>query len=873
MPADIHLTDIGDRLSAALAGHYRIERVLGTGGMATVYLAFDLKHERPVAVKVLKPDLSGTLAADRFLREIRIAARLTHPHILPLHDSGHVDELLYYVMPYVDGKSLRDILNTERQLPIDDAISIAGEVADALAYAHEHGIVHRDIKPANILIESGHAVVCDFGIAKAIAAAEGQQLSQQGLAIGTPAYMSPEQATGERQIDGRSDIYALGCVLYEMLVGEPPFTGPTPQAVLARQAVAPPPSLRTVRQAVPVFLEAAVHRALSKSPVDRFATAHDFKRALRSRVPTERARSLIVAAVALAAIVVAATIFVRRESVTVSDPASRANPVARGIVAKRVVVKPFENHTGLDSLNDVGRMAADWITQGLQSTGLVDVIPTPTAVQSSRYVDDSARKAPTADPLRLLAEETSAGTIVSGAYYREGRALRFVVQVSDEVNGKLLGAPNPVIASIDSPSMAIAEVRTRLMGLLGTSFDERLAGFAGQAPEPPKYEAYGEFTKGIEAYVQSKYVVGLTRFSKAYELDTTFVSAILFASLCNSNLGRYAQADSLLRKVEPFRRRLSAYDRNWLDYREALMSADRPRALRAIRLVASAAPGSKAVYNLAIEALENGYLAEAEAALDHVVPERGAMRGWIPYWDAKASLHHMRGDHRGELDLARQARNLYPTNQLAIVMQVRALGAMQHGDQIQSLFVASRALPQDPNGLSSASVMSEAAEELQAHGYGAESRNAYEALLRWYDDRPTNEASQPAHRWGRASALYALGHYPEADAIADSLSKAAPENVSYLGFSGLTAVRAGNRERGAQIAERLRNVKRPYLFGLPTQYRALIAAALGDRADAVILLQQALSEGRPFDLWLHRNIDLLSLRGFPPFDKLLQGRR
>ena len=223
-----------ERLTESLADRYRIERELGAGGMATVYLAHDLKHERDVAIKVLHPDLGAALGSERFLSEICTTARLQHPHVLPLLDSGAADGLLFYVMPYVAGETLRGRLERERQLPLDDAIQIAREVADALGAAHALGIVHRDIKPDNILLQGGHAVVADFGIALAVQQAGGQRLTQTGLSLGTPQYMSPEQAMGDRAVDARADIYALGAVTYEMFTGEPPFTGATAQAVVAK---------------------------------------------------------------------------------------------------------------------------------------------------------------------------------------------------------------------------------------------------------------------------------------------------------------------------------------------------------------------------------------------------------------------------------------------------------------------------------------------------------------------------------------------------------------------------------------------------------------------------------------------------------------
>jgi eukaryotic-like serine/threonine-protein kinase len=274
------MSDVQLRLATALADRYRVERELGQGGMATVYLAHDLRHERDVAIKVLHPDLGAALGGERFLTEIRTTARLQHPHILPLLDSGDADGLLFYVMPLVTGETLRARLEREQQLPVADTVQIAREVADALGHAHARGVIHRDIKPENILLQGGHALVADFGIALAVQSAGGQRMTQTGLSLGTPQYMSPEQALGERVIDARSDIYALGAVTYEMLAGEAPFTGPNVQAVVARLISEEPRPLALQRKSVPEHVEAAVLQALEKLPADRFASATEFAAAL-----------------------------------------------------------------------------------------------------------------------------------------------------------------------------------------------------------------------------------------------------------------------------------------------------------------------------------------------------------------------------------------------------------------------------------------------------------------------------------------------------------------------------------------------------------------------------------------------------------------
>ena len=276
------MTDPFAELNASLADRYVVDRELGRGGMALVYLARDIKHERFVALKTLRPEIAMALGRERFLREIKLAARLQHPNILPVYDSGDASGTLYYVMPFVEGESLRDRLEREPQLPLDDALQITREVSDALAYAHSHDVVHRDIKPENIMLSGGHAIVTDFGIARAVDAAGGDKLTETGLAIGTPAYMPPEQSAGTGKVDRRSDIYSLACVLYETLAGQPPFTGPTAQAIMARHSLDAVPRLKVVRDAIPDDVEVVIERALEKVPADRYQTAVQFRDALNS---------------------------------------------------------------------------------------------------------------------------------------------------------------------------------------------------------------------------------------------------------------------------------------------------------------------------------------------------------------------------------------------------------------------------------------------------------------------------------------------------------------------------------------------------------------------------------------------------------------
>ncbi|HYL56354.1 MAG TPA: protein kinase [Gemmatimonadales bacterium] len=434
-------SDLLGHLQVALAERYRLEREIGRGGMATVYLAEDLKHRRPVALKVLSPDLAASLGTDRFLREIEIAARLTHPHILSLHDSGEADGLLYYVMPYVEGESLRGRLSRNRQLPLDDAVRISREVADALDYAHGRDVVHRDIKPENILFQAGHAVVSDFGIARAIRVAGVKRFTGSGIAVGTPGYMSPEQASGIEQLDGRSDLYSLACVLYEMLAGDPPFTGWSAQAILARQAIEPVPPLRAVRDTVPDWLEQVVVRALAKSPADRFATAADFIAALAKHGPlafTSPALPLV-------------------------QPPPAANSIA---------VLPFLNMSAepeneyfsdgiteeiINALSAVGSLRVASRTSSFAFKGATQDIRTiAEKLQVSAVLEGSVRRADT--KLRVTAQLISAADgfhLWSATYERE---MKDVFAIQDEIARAIVNALKVKLTS--EPRLALVEPRT-----------------------------------------------------------------------------------------------------------------------------------------------------------------------------------------------------------------------------------------------------------------------------------------------------------------------------------------------------------------------------------------------------------------------------
>jgi len=516
VPTTAFMTELLPRIQAALAKRYAIQRELGHGGMAVVFYAEDRKHHRPVAVKVLRPELGAVIGSERFLREIEIAAQLTHPHILPLYDSGAAVGLLYYVMPYVEGESLRDRLEREKQLPLDDALQIAREVADALSFAHSYGVVHRDVKPENILLEAGHAVVSDFGIAHAITAAGARRITQTGVALGTPAYMSPEQAAAETELDGRSDVYSLGCVLYEMLAGQPPFTGPTLESVVHQHLTADPPPVSSLRPTVPAEVRGAVARALAKTPADRFTTAAAFAEALTARgaVPSgpgrARGRRLgakgAIAALAFLTLGGVWALWVRLRG---SD--SAATPAA-------VAVLYFDN---------LSRDTADaYLADGLTEATIVRLGQLERLAVKSRDAVRRYRGSPHEDPT-ALGRALSVGYLASGSVQRVGSRVRVTVDLVRAATGVQVWGQQYDRTAADLLTIEEDIAREVTRSIAGRLLPAEQAVLAARPTRVP--EAYDRFLRG-NYYLAERTARSVTRAIQEYEaavrLDPGFTEAL-----------------------------------------------------------------------------------------------------------------------------------------------------------------------------------------------------------------------------------------------------------------------------------------------------------------------------------------------------------
>ncbi|CAN5565824.1 hypothetical protein BH09GEM1_BH09GEM1_37690 [soil metagenome] len=520
-------------VTAALAPHYQVEREIGVGGMATVFLARDVRHERDVAIKVLNPEIGAVLGAERFLREIKTTANLRHPHIVPLYDSGEVKlsptdagggppQLLYYVMPLVEGESLRERLARETQLSVDEALRITREVAGGLAHAHARGVVHRDVKPDNIMLENGHAVIADFGIARAVNAASGERMTQTGMAVGTPMYMSPEQAAGECDLDGRSDEYALACVAFEMLAGQPPFTGPNAMAITRQHMIVDAPSISNLRAGVPPSVVSALRRALSKAPADRFDTVAEFAAALDAPSPSGDVNDATLAAATrtstssrrvaiLGAIVVLIALgilgFFRR---------GKFSGGAGGATAASIAVLPFSDLSADKANVFFGDGVAETLINALASVPGLTV-----AARTSAFAFRNR-----GGELAEIARQLHVANILEGSVQRAGAQLRITARVIRTNDGQSLWSQTFDRSSADIFAVQDEVARSVVSALrltLGSLADSGTAATTTHSPEA--YDAYLLGRYHWNRRTTDGMIEATAAFSKAIALDSSYAQA------------------------------------------------------------------------------------------------------------------------------------------------------------------------------------------------------------------------------------------------------------------------------------------------------------------------------------------------------------
>jgi len=882
-PPELDGKQLAALLDASLGGRYRIVRELGRGGMAVVFLAWERKHDRRVVLKVMRPEIAASYSSDRFSREVRLAARLSHPHIVGLIDSGDADGLLYYVMPHVEGESLRERLRRAAPLPLDEAVPLLRDVARALAHAHAAGVVHRDLKPANVLVAGHHAYLLDFGVAKSFEADGGDDpLTRTGDAIGTPRYMAPEQLAGMSEANHRVDIYAWGQLAHEMLAGTVRDLSP---ADLDGQDVAPSVSagLRTAREDVPADLAALVGRCLEIRPSRRVSSAeeildviegrsHGSDRSDESGGPTSGKYRRMVAAGAVMAVLAIAAVLVWR-ALPAPEPGSvpEAPVVSNSVLAGPIAVAAFTNETDDPGLDVVGRLAGDWISEGLVQTGVASVVPWPSSLEAAENVRAARDEGTSIDPVAALAAATGAATVITGSFYEVGGELRFQAEVIDARDGSVVSAPEAISAPRDSIEAAIRALRDRLMGSIAIATDSRLASAVGVARRPPTFAAYKAFDRGLELYLAGEYTRAVPELFLAFELDPEFYDAPLLAATNLVNIetrGELERADSVLTVLEPHRSSFTELqDLRW-QYLRARLDSDGSAALQAAIRAAEITSASRTSYNAAHSAIGVRRPRLAIEFLEAMDPDTGPLQGWAHYWTVLAHGYHLVGEFESELDAARSLRTRFPDRRIGGVLEARALAAAGRLEEVDALIAGMDAL--SPRTYwSQGAAMVVAGEELRAHGLPVEGVEMLRQGRYWLEARLRETPGFRQHRYWLGSAMYDLGDWTGSAEVFGELAAEFPERNTYRGLYALCLARTGDPVSAA----RLLNDGFEYSLGDRTALLARLAAIEGDPSRAVSLLSVAFQQGLDGAPWLHASAwpDLRLMQSDPRFVAVLTG--
>lgn len=857
-----------ERLKAALEDRYTVKREIGRGGMATVFLAEDLKHNRKVAIKVLLPDLAASLGGERFLREIEISAGLNHPHILVLYDSGEADGLLYFVMPYVEGESLRDRLERDQYLTVEEALEVARQVADALEHAHAHGVVHRDIKPANIMLAEGGALVMDFGVAKAVAAVGETKLTRAGLIAGTPDYMSPEQASGQ-EIDARSDLYSLGCVLYEMLGGEPPLTGPTAQAILARRMAEVPTPLGLLRDTVPRGVDYVTQRLLAKLPIDRYASAAELSGALEDALqgrievpapvsPKHRMHRALIAGLG------AGLVLVLVWGATVLFP--RGPP---DLDPQRVAVLPLENRTGDSDLDHVGQDLAERIGDVIRREGVGSLVP---AVDLAAAVGSTPTE---------MGASTGAGRVVSGGYSRDADSLRFRVVVTSSVDAVELGTATSV-APVTRPSRATSDIEEQVAVIFLMLSDEKNP--SAWVPLPA-LESYRTTREAIQLFDEGGMGVFNTAVAAARQ-DPGFLLPRLYAY---ARARDSTTADSVWRSISPRRQALPPDWLTWLESLEVMRGLG-PRdsyasdIYRATGRQTEALPSNGTYWWHAVSCMDLNRPGEAIAAHETAVrlaTEDPTSLRWTSCAScARASVvgstdaYHALGKHEEELNSVRVLLELDPEDLAYRYLELRAFIGLERLREAEAGLDALASLSHSWVG-SPGRAISLLGMSLRQHGHIEAAERVMQRAIRWHAELPGEQAGTYRSRVDHAFSLYQAGRWPEARAVLDALDDETPATVQYAGLMARIAARLGDRAAVAQHEETLQQLdaSTALLRGQPKLELARISALMNDRAGALTLLRQAVAEGAGRDVFVLPSqiaLDFANLVDYEPYREFMR---
>ncbi len=855
-------------LRPALADRYELVAEIGAGGMATVYLAHDIRHDRRVAIKVLRPELGAVLGAERFLSEIKVTANLQHPNLLPLFDSGEANGLLYYVMPFIEGETLRAKLERETQLPVDEVTSIVSLLASALDFAHQQGVVHRDLKPENILMQGGQPVIADFGIALAVKNAGGARITQTGLSLGTPHYMSPEQATGEKNVDARSDQYSLAAVAYEMLVGEPPHNGPNAQAIIARLMTEKPRSARQTRESVPQSMDDALMRALSKLPADRFASCGAFATAFRSTGHTtatiagqmpQKSRTGIWAGAAIVLVALAAGWYFT----------SQRGGGSGAVQATRIYVADATGAGGTD-LDATAAAATDAIVRGIGTLSWATVSSPPVGSRSK------------SDPL-VAAQKERAATAISTAVIAAGDSAQLQMRVLDAATGAVLRALPSVrvakIASADEIARAV-EPAVVAAGFISSRHLGAPTLPSGELPDLATFKLYESTYPDFAATDRASSARMFQTLTGLVHQNPNFAQARLWLGFVYwwSNFARdpngAALADTIFRWTNEGRANFTQYEAALANFTRAATNGTSELGLDDARRLAALVPNSPIALALPTLLADLNHVREARTLTESRIRSQGDTVNPSNY-TRLASYDHFLGDHKAELDACVKARKIATEDVFTLQCGLTAYAALGDSAMFVKLLDEMPTASGDGRAFSfSGNVYLTVGQELIAHGHPQLAELVFTRALEWYASNQPSVDRSVNVAFRKAILLTVVHRDDEALVLLRTLVVRDTADSRVRGYIGRILARRGDIAGLAPLVKWLKALPAVKLQGAPTYELAAIEANRGPShwPEALRLLDQSLREGQGFGIRnrVHFFRDWAPLKDDPTYKRLLE---
>jgi tetratricopeptide (TPR) repeat protein len=855
-------------LRPALADRYQLVGEIGAGGMATVYLAHDIRHDRKVAIKVLRPELGAVLGAERFLSEIKVTANLQHPNLLPLFDSGEANGLLYYVMPFVEGETLRAKLERETQLPVDEVTRIVGLLASALDFAHQQGVVHRDLKPENILMQAGQPMIADFGISLAVKNAGGARITQTGLSLGTPHYMSPEQATGEKNVDARSDQYSLAAVAYEMLVGEPPHNGPNSQAIIARLMTEKPRSARQTRESVPQSMDDALMRALSKLPADRFASCGDFAAAFRATGHTTATTAGRMAQKSSAGIWAGAAIVLVALAAGWYFTSQRGGGSA-GVHSTRIYVADATVARGTD-LDATAAAATDAIVRGIGTLAWATVSSPPVGSRSK------------GDPL-IAAQKERAATAISTAVIAAGDSALLQIRVLDAATGAVLRAlPSVRVAKIAPPDEIARAVEPAVVaaGFISSRHLGAATLPSGTLPDLATFKLYESTYPDFAAPDRASSARMFETLTAVVDHNPNFAQARLWLGFVYwwNNFARSpsgaARADTILNWTNEGRTNFTQYEAALANFTRAATQGSSEFGLDDARRLAALVPNSPIALALPILLSDLNHPREARTLTEARIRNQGDSAKTGDYLRL-AQLDHFLSDNKAELDACIKARRIASEDVFLLECELTAHAAL--GDSAMFL----KRLDEMPTAAGdgrafafSGNVYLTVGQELIAHGHPQLAEIVFKRALDWYANNQPSVDRSVNVAFRKAILLTIVNREDEALALLRTLMARDTTDSRVRGYIGRILARRGDVANLAPIVSWLKALPAVKLQGAPTYELASIEANRGPSRwpEALRLLDESLREGQGFGIRhrLHYFQDWMPLKNDPAYKRILE---